>query len=265
MAKSRRFCSTEAMQRSCCEAVVSCLDLGTLPYPCRYGYISVILSGSTRTSLFFAIFLANSGGGLPSDDPTAPLALAPLATAPRLTMADSTPSDGNSNTASTSQSSADPSNQSTPTTSDSSPPIPPSEGSSDPSTSLVQSPAAASLPTRNGPKGARHLQPKPAVKSGRKSSWPPKKRAWLEGHIPHFLACTTDAQASKFYDRITYLWFKIFDWGLPIRQDPDGDIDEDAALARPEEIGNLTEEEMKERGRLVQSLRMVSHFLVLHV
>lgn len=175
-------------------------------------------------------------------------------------MSDATASSVAPDPASTPQSSAALPNQPEATASASASSVPSDATPSSTSTALVHSPDVNSLPTRKGPKGSRHLQPKQATKPGRRSSWPPKKLAWLESHIPQFLACTTDAQASKFYDRMVYLWFNIFGWSLPVRQDPEGDIDEAAALEKPEEaVGQMTEEEANEKGRLVQSVRAVSH------
>lgn len=138
-----------------------------------------------------------------------------------------------------------------------SPCLPDSQTSTTLTLAATDSPASAAPPTRKGPKGARHLQPKPAVKCGRKSSWPPKKLAWLESHLPQFLACTT-ADSAKFYDRIVFIWYKLFDRSLPIRQDPEGDIDEATALEKEDSIEQLTEDEINSRIREEHSLRSVS-------
>lgn len=113
----------------------------------------------------------------------------------------------------------------------------------------------ASLPTshpsRRGPKGARHIQPQ---KSGRKSTWPPKKLAWLESRVAQFTACN-DSKA--FYDRLLWLWYKVFGRSLPIKDDPEDDIDEAAAIARQDAEEFLTEEVRSARNKEEQALRQV--------
>lgn len=125
---------------------------------------------------------------------------------------------------------------------------------------IVRPPPLDSHPVRKGPKGARHLQPKAAP--GRKSSWPPKKLAWLTKHIPEFLSTQN---TSDFYDRVLLLWFKIFGRALPVKDDPDFDIDEEAALTKPAIEENLTDEERTIRSRQEQELRLVRFSLLMFV
>lgn len=110
-----------------------------------------------------------------------------------------------------------------------------------------------SLPVHNGPKGARHIQPKNAPR-GRRTTWPPKKLAWLQSHVSQFLQAK---DASAFYDRVIFLWYRIFGRTLALRDDPDFDINEDAALLREDPEQELTEDEKAVRVREEQELRTV--------
>lgn len=126
---------------------------------------------------------------------------------------------------------------------------------SDTTTNTAQNASIAGLATRKGPKGARHIQPKKEpTKRGRKSSWPLKKLAWLESHVPQFIS-SDDHRA--FYNRIVFLWKKIFGRDLPLKEDPEGEIDEAAAIARPDPEENLTPEERKQRCAEDRHLREV--------
>lgn len=120
------------------------------------------------------------------------------------------------------------------------------------STSASSSGIPTSLPARRGPKGARHLQP--PQKSGRKSTWPPKKLAWLESHLPQFNAYT---DSGAFYDRIMWLWYRIFGRSLPTKVDPEGDIDEQAAIDKQDSEEFVSEEVRAAWAKEEQALRQV--------
>lgn len=130
---------------------------------------------------------------------------------------------------------------------------------SDTTANTVGNASTAGLTTRKGPRGARHLHPKKPAKRGRKSSWPPKKLAWLESHVPQYIS-SDDHRA--LYNCIVFLWHKIFSRDLPLREDPEGDIDETAAIARPDPEENLTVEERKQRNVDDRNLRDVSSFFL---
>lgn len=143
------------------------------------------------------------------------------------------------------------------------PPVEVSSTATAPTTSAspTSGTSASTPPPRRGPKGARHIQPQ---QSGRKTTWPPKKLAWLEGRLPTF-AVSNDRKA--FYDRLLWIWYKVFGRSLPIKQDPEGEIDEEAAIARPDPEECLTDEARSARNKEEQNLRQVWIILtsVLHI
>lgn len=121
-------------------------------------------------------------------------------------------------------------------------------------TSLPVSSSLLPIPTDNDPKGARHLTPA-ATRRGRKTTWPPKKLQWLNSHVSQ---CLVSKNRSAFYDRILWLWRRLFGRSLPVKEDPEGDIDEAAAIARQEQELPLTAEEEKADSELreVQSFSL---------